>query len=171
MVPTSTTFGGRIVNGGWCFGRLQSLPVPYATEAATTLPSSKQWDSKHGAYCVPRLTKFDGDFTSDAGPSDALWSWAEAPGSGSYPKIGVSSPSKRTLSAHGTPFIVPAESVSALVDADKPLGALVGAGYQSDYTATGCHILGLDPKSTFTVVATYFVQILPRPTSSLVSLV
>lgn len=61
--------------------------------------------------------------------------------------------------------------MSALVDADKPLGALVGAGYQSDYTATGCHILGLDPKSTFTVVATYFVQILPRPTSSLVSLV
>lgn len=39
------------------------------------------------------------------------------------------------------------------------------------YTATGCHITGLDPKSTFTLVATYYVQTLPGPGSSLLSLV
>lgn len=39
------------------------------------------------------------------------------------------------------------------------------------YTATGVHIIGCSPESTFTVVATYFVQVIPRPTSSLISLV
>lgn len=41
----------------------QILPTPYPSEAATTLPSSKQWDSKHGLYVVPRLATFDGPFT------------------------------------------------------------------------------------------------------------
>lgn len=39
------------------------------------------------------------------------------------------------------------------------------------YTATGCHLTGLAPESTFTLVATYYVQILPMVGSSLLSLV
>lgn len=39
------------------------------------------------------------------------------------------------------------------------------------YTATGCHITGLSPESTFTIVATYYVQILPMSKSPLLSLV
>lgn len=38
------------------------LPLPLPPEQAVSLPSSKQWDSKHGLYCVPRLTQFDTDF-------------------------------------------------------------------------------------------------------------
>lgn len=39
------------------------------------------------------------------------------------------------------------------------------------YTATGVHITGLSPESTFTLVATYYLQILPMSGSSLLSLV
>lgn len=38
----------------------------------------------------------------------------------------------------------------------------------SGYTATGAHITGLSPQSTFTVVLTYFVQILPGRHSALI---
>lgn len=39
------------------------------------------------------------------------------------------------------------------------------------YTATGCIIVGCAPESTFTFIATYYVEIIPRPSSSLISLV
>lgn len=38
------------------------LPMPATIDEATAFPTTKQWDAKHGAYVIPRLTNFDGEF-------------------------------------------------------------------------------------------------------------
>lgn len=48
------------------------LPVPLDAEEATSLPSSKQWDAKHGLYVVPRLTEFDSEFNFEGTGPNAL---------------------------------------------------------------------------------------------------
>lgn len=36
-----------------------AVPAPSTVDEATALPTAKQWDAKHGAYVIPRLTHFD----------------------------------------------------------------------------------------------------------------
>lgn len=44
-----------------------TLPAPPSIDEATAYPTAKQWDAKHGAYVIPRLTSFDHGFNSFAG--------------------------------------------------------------------------------------------------------
>lgn len=49
---------------------LLGLPYPATIDEATAYPTAKQWDAKHGAYVIPRLTSFDSDFMSPLVPDD-----------------------------------------------------------------------------------------------------
>lgn len=49
---------------------LIGLPYPATIDEATAYPTAKQWDAKHGAYVIPRLTSFDSDFMSPVVPSN-----------------------------------------------------------------------------------------------------
>lgn len=96
----------------------------------------------------------------------------------SVPPITEQTPSSSGISYggglhNGVPVIIPKESVASFAPEPGSLAgqAMLGSLGLSDYTATGCHIIGCSPESTFTVVATYYVQILPSPSSSLISLV
>lgn len=54
---------------------------------------------------------------------------------------------------------------------DETTSACYGSGHTMPYTCTGVHLSGLSPQSTFTFVATWYVQICPLPGSPLATMV
>lgn len=155
---------------------LKMLPIPLTAEEATTLPSSKQWDSKHGIYCVPRLTEFDAPFHYPGVVASAAANGAALLGKKSSPIEELFDYANSSYNA-GEPGCLPYRgekffTSSPVGDVANPAYApFVGPVTLMPYTASGAHITGLSPESTFTLVATYFVQILPMSGSGLLSLV
>lgn len=118
------------------------LPIPLSAEEAVTLPSSKQWDSKHGVYCVPRLTGFEQPFNYEGLWGSDYGSVITAPGSTSYV-----SPTSGDMRA-GWPVVLPYRGEELFTGSPVPTGhpaPFIGAGNIFPYTATGCHITGLAP--------------------------
>ena len=148
------------------------LPAPSSIDEATSLPTAKQWDAKHGCYLIPRLTNFDGPFngpdvtdTVDAmlgtmalqHPTTAVDAIEIAPNLlASGPSVGIS---------HSTAARIDTTPLSATV------GNLFSAGPLMPYSATGVHFTGLSPESTFTFVATWYIQCSPLPGSPLATMV
>lgn len=162
----------------------QVLPTPYDSTSATTLPSSKQWDAGHGLYCVPRLSQFDGPFTY-GGQSGAFDVWSAVlkndPGefaiySSNVDKIYSKFRGGQVDAKGGQPCVLNDtqwlnfyRSDGSIPPQQEQHNLAFGGACLSGYTATGAHLTGLSPESTFTVVLTYYVQILPGSKSPLIS--
>lgn len=148
------------------------LPGPSSIDEATSLPTAKQWDAKHGCYLIPRLTNFDGPFN---GPD--VTDTVDA-------KVGTLAISNATAAADsvvvspnilGTgPSVGISHSTAARIDSialAASIGNLFSAGPLMPYSATGVHFTGLSPESTFTFVATWYIQCSPLPGSPLATMV
>lgn len=148
------------------------LPGPSTIDEATSLPTAKQWDAKHGCYLIPRLTSFDGPFngpdcddTDDAKLNTIALHTATAVVDnvscapnliGSGPAVGISHSTATRISASPLPASV---------------GNLFSSGPLMPYSATGVHFTGLSAESTFTFVATWYIQCSPLPGSPLATMV
>lgn len=148
------------------------MPAPSTIDEATSLPTAKQWDAKHGCYLIPRLTHFDSDFNGPdcLGTVDA--------------KVGTMSLANATSVTDsvlvqpnlvGTgPSLAISHSTGSRVDSDvipASVGNFYSSGATMPYSATGVHFTGLSPESTFTLVVTYFIQVCPFPYSALAKMV
>lgn len=168
--PATAVFAGPLQS----LSQWEVLPCPLTPEEAATLPSSKQWDSKHGVYCVPRLTEFDPEFnycsavTVNGNVDVAVTTNAGLQTTQVISQQHLKSGRPAIIPYRGEPFFSDTFQANYMQPSSQPF---VGGVTPMPYTASGCHITGLSPESTFTVVATYFVQILPMSDSSLLSLV
>lgn len=146
--------------------------MPATIDEATAFPTTKQWDAKHGAYVIPRLTNFDGEFM--------------APGRTASPDYRHIQPIRTNEQYHDNSGPLPLESgrlcylsqqaasrmvpaISAFPSEDYSAG--LGVATAMPYTTTGIHLTGLSPESTFTFVATWYIQLCPLPWSGLSTMV
>lgn len=146
-----------------------TLPSPPSVDEATAYPTAKQWDSKHGAYVIPRLTSFDHDFNSYAGSASDPFSFpmATTRATGSVTPTSVDIRGGRVV---GIPY-TGATRITPISDASTSISSFLGTGALMPYTTTGIHLTGLSPESTFTLVATWYIQLCPQPYSGLSTMV
>lgn len=153
---------------------LVGLPYPATIDEATAYPTAKQWDAKHGAYVIPRLTSFDSDFMSPLAPDDGSPRRAVT-GSTNHPTAWTQD-SKVSVVDSGIQVYLTQVGFGRLRDIPggwdpSEYGVARSVAPTMPYTTTGIHLSGLAPESTFTLVATWYIQLCPLPHSGLSTMV
>lgn len=132
----------------------RELPAPFTFSEASSLPTAKQWESKHGAYVIPRLTSFDSPFMAPMLDETSNTVINVATKHGDHTTVNANT----GIVAGEMGFLLPDTINRIAPDTPRDITrAFMAPTPTMPYTSTGIHLTGLSPQSTFSLVVTWYV--------------